>query len=364
MPLTLETVREACRALPNALAARYEDPALTQSWTVGRGKAFVVWVLVGDQIGPHLRSNAEPLRGDPRVKQSTFQSKRIEKTNNFIWLDPAASWSTEELEVAVAQSHALATRKDGGITRGGEFHDLYLAVRKALVATPATLRPPGPHHAGGPAAKILKTEGAFAAALALWAARSLASTVTEADRPLHTRLMNVLTGAAPTHAGLWAGTREAPSAALRAVNLAMAARGGMLSAPAYAADTVMVLHEHLQSTDPNRLTVFVADLDEKVLNAEFVAVAAEHSRRTDSPCERVLWRGSDAKGNAGRWVARLAPGRYVLIQKVGKRWEWIEGTRDDVLANVPDADFKNASTVALLRDQPGQFGSWEPLELR
>jgi hypothetical protein len=113
---------------------------------------------------------------------------------------------------------------------------------------------------------------------------------------------------------------------------------------------VMLLHRHLADEHPEQLTAFVADVDDKVLNAEFSAIAAVRTHRPGVSCERVLWRGADARGNAGRWLARLASGRWVLVQKLGRRWEWIEGTRDHTLACVPDQDFPSAMRIALLRD--------------
>jgi hypothetical protein len=72
-------------------------------------------------------------------------------------------------------------------------------------------------------------------------------------------------------------------------------------------------------------------------------------------CDRVLWRGSDAKCNASKWIVRLAPGAYVLLSKVGSRWQWFEGTRDDVLASLGDDDLVAATDVVMARDVPGKF---------
>lgn len=350
--MTLQEFQALCLAMPQATAPAWGNTGHLYQWFLGRKKCFAAFMTSGEQQGPHLRSN----ESDMRTKPSSLAGRRIEKKHNFVWLDPKAQWSAEELQARLAKSHALAMRKDGGVSRGGEFHDLYLALRKALKATPPELRPPGPHHAGGPAAKILKREAQFARRLAVWAATELAAAVPAEDKALHAKLIKIMRAKGSSHQQLWSGHYErAGSPAVEAVKLANKSLAGSLSAPAYAADTVMILHDHLLKTDPSRLTDFIANLDDDVLKGEFIAVAAALTGKNVT-CERVLWRGSDARGNAGCWVARLAPGRFALIQKVGKRWEWLEGGRDDVLAGVPDVDFKQATSIALLRDAPGQFG--------
>jgi len=50
----------------------------------------------------------------------------------------------------------------------------------------------------------------------------------------------------------------------------------------------------------------------------------------------------------GLWIARLDDGRYALFYKVKRRWRWVPGTREEVLACVPDALF-DAAVAALGR---------------
>lgn len=346
--LTFDRWHALCLALPRAKVLRH-------SYLVGSGKAFAVWATNGDQVGPHLRSNDASVRADARARPSTLQIPTIELKNNFIYLNPHSDWSVDELRGLLEKSHALAVRKDGGIKRGDDYRDLYLAVRKALAATPPALRPPPPHHAGGPAAKILKREAEFAQGLAGWAVKQLKPFVPEAERARYAELEALLADASATH--FYPGFEaENVSLATQALKAAVRARARNLSAPSHAADGVMCVHSHLLKHDPVKLTAWVAALDEQVLIAEFVAIADAHTNRPAQHCERVLWRGADAKGNAGRWVARVATGHYALIQKVGKRWEWLEGARDDVLASVPDADFAEATALVVARDTPGVFG--------
>ena len=49
-------------------------------------------------------------------------------------------------------------------------------------------------------------------------------------------------------------------------------------------------------------------------------------------------------------LAELAGDTFGLLFKAKRRWRWVEGTRDDVLASVPDDFFERA--VAALADEP------------
>lgn len=361
--ISLETFEALC--LEQKLAKRYRwNDATSVCWQVGRQKVFAVWVSAGDQVGPHLRCNDEAVRGAGRVARSTLSNRPIEVKNNFLWLDPTAKWTEEELRGLVVASHALATRKDGGVTRGDELSALFIALRRGLKATPAELRPPPPFHAGGPAPKPLRNEGPSSRALAVWGARLLAEFVPAEERAAHARAMALAEAATAKYDALWAGSSEkGGSRALQAARLAKLAHGSMAGgyetrASSYAGDiAALVVEELLERGLHAKVTPFLAELDERLLNAEFAAVARERVGRELLEPERVLWRGTDAKGNAGRWFVRLGPGRYALLHKVGPRWTMVEGARDDVLANVPDAEFAAATTIAYPRDVPGVFGA-------
>jgi hypothetical protein len=64
---------------------------------------------------------------------------------------------------------------------------------------------------------------------------------------------------------------------------------------------------------------------------------------------RPLARGGRHR-QPSRWIARISPGRYALLAKLGPRWQWVEGARDDVLSSVPDADFEVATKIVLQRE--------------
>ncbi len=322
-----------CARQPSALEARYENKKATRSWTIGRRKAFAVWHFGKEQPGPHVRSNDEAVRTDARVKPSTIAAKYMEKTNNFVWLDMSATWTDEELERLVAACAVLATRKDGGMKRGGELGDVYIVVRKALQAAPAAMHPPPPHHAGGPAAKFFGTEHAFAADLGRWLeklAGSIATTQPEETK----RIERALKAAKRAQHGWMSSSGDCSRSAGEIVGL-YAARG-----------------------EAERVRALIADLDDRVMLGELKGAMQQHAPHAvsaqpdDFACERVLWRCADATGNPGRWIARLTSGKYALLVKLGKRWQWVEGSRDDVLSSVPDSDFQAATEIVLLRDEP------------
>jgi hypothetical protein len=290
-----------CERQPDALVARYQDIGIARSWTIGRKKPFAVWYYGKGQSGPHVRSNDARLRADARIKPSTIHVHAMELTNNFVWLDPGAQWSSEELGQIIAASASLATRKDGGIKRGGEFADLFIALRKALVATPPHMRPPPPYHASGPAAKILGNEGPTSRALAVWAARKLEPPPEE--RAKYDRALDLAERKGGNYQALWAGYYDkGGSPALRAARAAQLAHGSMAGgfdtrASSYAAECVCLVVETLVAQDAAAKTrAFIEEVDDRILNAELSAVARVHTAREDVTCERVLWRGATRKG--------------------------------------------------------------------
>lgn len=355
----VERIAKLVQALPTAQPGRYPD-ADSRTFTVGRaGKVFALVLFAGDQPGVHLRSNDQVVRADPRVAASSFTHRRIEYFNNFIWLRDVSQWADAELARLLHDSLTLAKRKDGGVKRGNEFRDLALIVRKALVETPAELRPKGPHHAGGPAAKIVGHEGPFAAALARWVVDQFEPVVSAAARPVFDAYRQALRD--PAQRERLRPILDATPATVRAERALVAAHFSLgaydpISGPGLASRAFMQWHAQLLERSAAQLTALLTALDDTVLNAEFRALAHLRAKRQLPGVERVLWRGADAKGNAGHWVARLAKGQYASLQKLGTRWAWLEGSRDDVLACVPDVAFAAASTIALARDLPAAHG--------
>ncbi len=359
--LTAKDVGIWAKALPKASSVS------RGTWSVGlRGKVYSHWQVGAEQPGLHLRSNSSELRADARVKPSAIKIPSAERKNNFVWLDPSFDWAEPQVKALLAESHALACRKDGGVLRNGEFSDLFIALRKPLEAARPELRPGPVHHAGGPAAKILRNEAPTSAALALWCATLLAdlepapATESTEVRRLFAQVANPKT----TYEELWsAAYDEGGSRALQAARHAVLARGCVeggydTRASSYAAaSAVLVVNALTARGETTKVTEFIAEIDDRVLAAEFAAVARERLGRELQHCERVLWRGTDPKGNANQWLVRLRPELYALLHKLGARWAWAEGSRDDMLATIRAVDFAAATAVAFARDVPGEFGA-------
>jgi hypothetical protein len=74
----------------------------------------------------------------------------------------------------------------------------------------------------------------------------------------------------------------------------------------------------------------------------------QFSKVSEQPSAAVVasrWRGAE-KGKGSHWLAELAGGSFALLWKVKGKWRLVEGSRDDVLASVPDSHFE-AATRAL-----------------
>lgn len=79
----------------------------------------------------------------------------------------------------------------------------------------------------------------------------------------------------------------------------------------------------------------------------------QFSKVSEQPSAEVVascWRGAE-KGKSSHWLVKLANGRYALLWKVKGKWRVVEGTREDAIASVPDAQLKDA--VAAMAAQGG-----------
>ena len=72
---------------------------------------------------------------------------------------------------------------------------------------------------------------------------------------------------------------------------------------------------------------------------DVVNALTKRKKEPGQPVARCLWRGTDADG-AALWLAELEGGTSGLLRKVGRRWQWFEGPRDEVLANLPGERFE------------------------
>lgn len=210
--------------------------------------------------------------------------------------------------------------------------------------------------AGGPAVRVVKFEGPACLSLAVWQAGLLESTLAANERAEYERLMK-LAAEAPQlrYRELGVAPLTGSPALISAgecVNARQAAAGGYDSrAAGYAA---AISERVLAQLGGKQAAVeqFLIELDDRLMGYEFAAAARVKGGAEFAQFERVLWRGADAKGDCVAWVARISHERYAILSKVGARWKWVEGSRDDTLAAVPDASFAAATKVAIARDTP------------
>lgn len=80
-------------------------------------------------------------------------------------------------------------------------------------------------------------------------------------------------------------------------------------------------------------------LDAALRRLDVVNALTKRKKEPGQPVARCLWRGTDADG-AALWLAGFEGGTSGLLRKVGRRWQWFEGPRDEVLANLPGERFE------------------------
>ncbi|MCP3140365.1 hypothetical protein [Pyxidicoccus xibeiensis] len=96
---------------------------------------------------------------------------------------------------------------------------------------------------------------------------------------------------------------------------------------------------------------FLAELDARILRLECSAAIAPLVPGGAVPdIAEVLWRGDGGKGRVLHFIARLSDGTYGLVTKLGRRWAWVHGNRDEVLASVPDTLFPEAARAVMKED--------------
>jgi hypothetical protein len=227
------------------------------------------------------------------------------------------------------------------------------SMKKALALAPAGAHPKS-IHAGGPAVRVVKFEGPACLSIAAWQTGLLASTLADGERARFDKWMKMACDSPqPSYNALGVATPKG-SPALIAASHCVSARGAMAGgydSRADAADITELVIRHL-GTDAKAIERFISELDDRLMAYELGAAARVKGGRDFAVFERVLWRGGDAKGDCVTWVARVRTGVYSILSKVGARWRWAEGTRDDTLASVPDGLFAAATREAFARDTP------------
>jgi hypothetical protein len=238
--------------------------------------------------------------------------------------------------------------------------DIHIALGTALRGTARADWPARPH-AGGPLPLLTAIDQV---GLAVWVADRVRELVKQPERARFTRAVEL---ARAVHRaggeGDYAALDEAAAAcrsdepALAVGRGAAAAARSLVKGGATISDVgkfagmAAAGAARLLGASPDassaRARAFLDELDGRIMLVELEHALAERDHEPTSPPEAVLARPSKGK-RPGVIVARLADGRWGGHIKVGARWRWIEGRRDDVVACIP-ADCFEAATLALPR---------------
>lgn len=86
---------------------------------------------------------------------------------------------------------------------------------------------------------------------------------------------------------------------------------------------------------------FLASLDALILQEDARLQLEKVAQKPSAPLEAAHWRGAE-KGKTTLWLVELKSGRFALLWKLKGQWRFVEGSKDDVLASVPDAHLQAA----------------------
>ena len=230
----------------------------------------------------------------------------------------------------------------------------HLLIGALKVAPPAT-HPPRPFHGGGPQPKI-DAEGYVVAAL--WLADRVQKEVDPRDKQtfdeyvaLARRQLSVGTdnkekqkdlysadakkaSRIPCKVGIWTA-HEAANWAFRPIYAGGAARPAAANVARF-----------LLKNDPAALPSYLADLDALCIHLEATSTLRARRQAPKGKVVATPWRGI-TDGKVSHWLMRLAGNKLALLAKQGTRWQLIEGTDNDVLANVPDTLLEAAAAAAI-----------------
>jgi hypothetical protein len=341
-----------------------------------QGRFFAFLVRNGNYEGVYFRSVDPHITDDPRFFACVGYGDR---PTNWVRLLPSGELLPDgQLRALVVESHRLTLMRNQGVPPKSAYGDVHPILIKALDAAPEDERTPPPYHAGGPRPQL---PGPEMVGVAIACGEHVMKLAPEAQRDELTRVLVLAQKARElerarkaTRAEIdgrelekAAAARPKDSPALRVARRAAACAQWltgdrlelvMQNAGLTAERAVDVLHAQ---GEPGSVRDLLNRLDEWILRAELLAVdpglggkAQGHDVKSLG-VTRVLWRAANDKGYASTWLVRFDDSTYGLRRKVGSRFRWILGSRDDVVASVPDATFEGAVAHVLERDNP----SWE-----
>jgi len=93
-------------------------------------------------------------------------------------------------------------------------------------------------------------------------------------------------------------------------------------------------------------TEFLTAVDDELQRLDTVHALSRYRKQASAPIVRTLWRGMMGK-RVVAWIAELSDGVHGLLCRLPFHYQWIEGSRDDVLATVPGNHFEEAVGAVL-----------------
>jgi hypothetical protein len=250
------------------------------------------------------------------------------------------------------------------------FAGAHTVLVHALRAAPTEALPPGPFHRGEPRPFIGSRGYAL---LGITLARSLARDLTDFERETCNELVRevlaILEGGPAAGTGLEPPRFDhAPSSlSLQVLSLlASALKEARLAhtrpdtAGTSMRSVVARTVKWLSRDGPEPVRAFLITLDEELRRLDVVHALYLKKKTPSAPITRALWRGGTGN-KVLYWLALLEGGRAPcsqeesvffgghlgLLSKIGSRWTWTEGSRDDVLATIPDDRFEEAVLAAV-----------------
>ena len=300
------------------------------------------WVVLRT-IDDHFRHPGELLPHEDRVALLRW-IVRSRETDAMI---QAKLRELREATTSRARSRIIDALTESEGENAASLDGAHSVLAHAWRAAPADARPSGEVHRGEPEPFI---GGRNTVRLVISFARRVTHLVSRAERKEFERLVQLAQTAVaagrpnePLAEAIARAPREGVMSIARAAcveartTLSNPDMAGAAARPA-GVRTVGLL---LEADGKDAVRSFLSDLDEELRRLD-VAHALDLRKKTPSrPIVRAIHRGAE-KGNVVLWLAELEGGQLGLLSKQGVRWAWNEGSRDEILATIPDAHFERA----------------------
>ncbi len=248
----------------------------------------------------------------------------------------------DDARVAAADAALAGVReKENEAAAAKRAHGI---LRAALRAAQKKVKPSPPYHLGGPAPKLTVRDLVL---VSTFFVRRVREHVRPEEREAFERTLAILERPMTALAMFEDWTPDASPAMRVLEQVSLAVREGSPYAlqrcgQRAAAAAVKILQF---AKRPDEASALVRDLDALLVAREWEALRASHPDGAPDVAS-LLWRGADEKNTLAHVLVRTKDGGIALLSKAGRRWRWHTGSRDDVLATIPDAHFAEATRRA------------------